>query len=109
MSRRRRWITPEEIRELYERSVKLLETRGLKQPDGEVQFSGRHQGVEVSVYKCLTSGIALEHTINVADIVAGVATFDADTGAVKEIFGSTALNALDTMRKLMVLDDVANV
>ena len=44
----------------------------------------------------------------VNDTVAGVMAADYETGAIREVFGSTAYNVLLKMREMMVLDDVAN-
>ena len=100
----RRWTTGEEIAEIYRRAKYLIDTQGVVArgyPAGSsIQKDFRHGELTI----CLTG----EGLLLVNDTVAGVMAADYETGAIREVFGSTAYNVLLKMREMMVLDDVAN-
>ena len=95
-----RWTTPKQIEELFRRSKYLIDCRGVDLEPGSryrCEFRSTHFYVLLSK----------EDELCVHDQIAGVAVFDYQTGGVSSCFGSTALNALLQMRKMMVLEDVA--
>ena len=90
-----RWITTEETKELIDRAVYLL----------------KNTYMGWSVVKVGNVQVLLDANsdVYVSDAVAHVMIFDYSTGGIRELYGSSARNALLDLRKNMVLDDLANV
>ena len=100
-----RWITAEEAAELICRAKTLL-GRICYRTNGEYR---RSSGLLAVVQ---LGGVTIKLTtradVHIEDVVAGVITFDYDSGGIKELYGSTAKNALEALRMNMVLDDLAD-
>lgn len=98
-----RWIDADGIAELIKRARTILHRQGVD-----------NQGIHSKVIRSAEfHGIRIKHyyddRISVEDQVAGVITFDNDSGGIKECYGNTARNVLETLRDHMVLDDLADV
>ncbi len=97
-----RWITPEGIAELIKRARTVLHRQG-------TDVQGIHSKViRYAEFHGLTIKHYYDERVSIEDQVAAVITFDNDSDGVKECFGSTALNVLETLRANMVLDDIAD-
>jgi len=92
-----------QIGELIERSRTVLKRQGKK----------HNRAVTGLIRSAEFHGVVIRHhsdgRVTVGDQVAGVITFDWDSGGVRECYGSTAFNVLETLRKNMILDDLADV
>ena len=99
-----RVATSKQIGELYRRAKYLLDYRGVDRPsDGEDRY--------ISEFRTPLFFVLLDRDdrLSIHDQVAGCGEFDYQTGGVHACYGSTALNVLLNMRKIMVLDDLADV
>ena len=100
----RRWITPEELVELWKRAKHVVLAMGVYVPN-----------IADLYYEDEMANITYNHVNNpreslaINDRVAGVAVFDWETGAVQQCYGSTALKSLKNLRKLTLLEDVAGM
>ena len=100
-----RWINAEQIGELIQRAKTVLKRQGadIVRPHSKtvVIRSAEFHGIVIKHY--------YDDRVTVEDQVADVITFDWSSGGVKECYGSTAFNVLETLRANMVLDDLADV
>lgn len=98
-----RWITPDETKELMDRARRLLRQNGYTY-DGE-------PGEKLAEAKLGQIRVVLDvkERVFVHDFVADVLVFDFKTGGIREVYGSTARNALLYLREAMVLEDLADV
>ena len=98
-----RWIDAKQIGELIRRARTVLKRQG-------TDIEGIHNKViRYAEFHGVTINHYYDDRVSVEDQVAAVITFDNDSGGVKECFGSSAGNVRETLRKHMVLDDLADV
>ena len=98
-----RWITPDELIELIDRSYRLLRKAGYTIKGRPVFVTGQAEvgGIKIT--------LTANGDVTLTDRVASVLVFDYDTKGIKECYGSTARNVLLELRENMVLDDLADV
>ena len=102
----KKWLTPEEVRELIDRAKRLLRSDGV---DSDNDIYSRRFIATRDALNTIEIFHFRDGTLAVGDPNATVMTADFDTGAIREFFGGSARGVLLRMRDLMLLDDLANV
>lgn len=104
-----RWISPEGLRELYDRGKLMLRFRGSPTTSSDCQYKLEHSGDNV-VFIYHNHHVAGKNTLLICDRMARLVTYDWESGGVQSLGGGAGAQvALEALRQAMVLDDLANV